>query len=131
METIDDDMVSLLKRRVYDMAGIMRNMKVYLNGERLEIKNLKQYFDLYLNSAAAEAASTSGGAAQTKPTMIYENIGERWEIAFAVSVGSFQQVSFANSIATTKGGTHVTLIADQIAKKQNGTRNTSRFEHIS
>jgi DNA topoisomerase-2 len=116
MDAIDDDTVSLLKRRVYDMAGIVRDVKVYLNGERLKIKNFKQYVDLYLNSAAAEAASTSGGAAQTKPTMIYENIGKRWEIAFAVSEGSFQQVSFANSIATTKGGTHVTLIADQIAK---------------
>jgi DNA topoisomerase-2 len=116
MDAIDDDTVSLLKRRVYDMAGIVRDVKVYLNGERIKIKNFKQYVDLYLNSAAAEAASTSGGAAQTKPTMIYENIGKRWEIAFAVSEGSFQQVSFANSIATTKGGTHVTLIADQIAK---------------
>jgi DNA topoisomerase-2 len=71
---------------------------------------------MYLSSAAAEAAASSGGAAQEKPTVIYEQIGPRWEVAFAVSEGSFQQVSFANSIATTKGGTHVNLIADQIAK---------------
>jgi DNA topoisomerase II len=71
---------------------------------------------MYLSSAAADAASSSGGAAQTKSTMIYEAIGKRWEVAFAVSDGSFQQVSFANSIATTKGGTHVAHIADQLAK---------------
>ncbi|KAH0838728.1 DNA topoisomerase II [Lanmaoa asiatica] len=116
MERIDEDTLSLLKRRVYDMAGTVRDVKVYLNDERLKIKNFKQYVEMYLESAAAEAAATSGGAAQAKPTMIYEQISPRWEVAFAVSEGTFQQVSFANSIATTKGGSHVMLMADQIAK---------------
>ncbi|KAF9242373.1 DNA topoisomerase [Melanogaster broomeanus] len=116
MERIDEDTVSLLKKRVYDMAGTVRDVKVYLNDERLKIKNFKQYVDMYLDSAAADAAATSGGAAQVKTMMIYEQISPRWEVAFAVSEGAFQQVSFANSIATTKGGTHVTLIADQVAK---------------
>ena len=40
-----------------------------------------------------------------------------WEIGFAVSDGSFQQVSFVNSIATTSGGSHVNYIADQICEK--------------
>lgn len=116
MERIDEDTLSLLKRRVYDMAGTVKDVKVYLNDERLKIKNFKQYVEMYLESAAAEAAATSGGAAQVKPTMIYEQIGPRWEVAFSVSEGTFQQVSFANSIATIKGGSHVTLMADQIAK---------------
>lgn len=116
MERIDEDTLSLLKRRVYDLAGTIKDVKVYLNDERLKIKNFKQYVDMYLESAAADAAATSGGAAQAKPTMIYEQISPRWEVAFAVSEGTFQQVSFANSIATTKGGTHVMLMADQIAK---------------
>ncbi|KAG1725573.1 DNA topoisomerase [Suillus paluster] len=116
MQTIDDDTLSLLKRRVYDLAGTVKDVKVFLNDERLKIKNFKQYVEMYLNSAAAGASETSGGAAQVKPTMIYEQIGPRWEVAFAVSDGSFQQVSFANSIATTKGGTHVNHMADQIAK---------------
>jgi DNA topoisomerase II len=30
--------------------------------------------------------------------------------------GQFAQVSFVNSIATSKGGTHVNLVADQIVK---------------
>ena len=116
MERIDEDTLSLLKRRVYDMAGTVRDVKVFLNDERLKIKNFKQYVEMYLESAAADAAATSGGAAQVKPTMIYEQIGPRWEVAFAVSEGTFQQVSFANSIATTKGGSHVMHMADQIAK---------------
>ncbi|EPQ61209.1 type II DNA topoisomerase [Gloeophyllum trabeum ATCC 11539] len=116
MDAIDDDTVSLLKRRVFDIAGTVRDVKVSLNGERLKVKNFKQYVEMYLNSAAATAEETSGGAAQAKPTIIYEQIGPRWEVIFSLSDGAFQQVSFANSIATIKGGTHVNYIADQIAK---------------
>jgi DNA topoisomerase-2 len=116
MDAIDEDTVALLKKRVYDMAGTVKNVKVYLNDERLKIKTFKQYVEMYLDSSAAEASETAGGAAQPKQTAIFEQIGERWEVAVAVSEGSFQQVSFANSIATTKGGTHVAFIADQIAK---------------
>ncbi|PCH33085.1 type II DNA topoisomerase [Wolfiporia cocos MD-104 SS10] len=117
MDSIDEDTVALLKKRVHDLAGTVKDVKVYLNDERLKIKNFKQYVELYLNSAAEAAADASGGAVPAKPTMIYEQIGPRWEVAFAVSEGTFQHVSFANSISTSKGGTHVALIADQIAKK--------------
>lgn len=116
MDKIDDDTVALLKRRVYDMAGVTKDVKVFLNDERLKVKGFKSYVEMYLSSAAAQAAEDSGGAAQAKPTVIYEQIGKRWEVAFALSEGSFQQVSFANAIATTKGGTHVNAIADQLAK---------------
>ena len=116
MDSIDEDTVALLKKRVHDLAGTVRDIKVFLNDERIKIKGFKQYVDLYLSSAAEQAAESSGGAAQAKPTMIYEAIGARWEVAFAVSDGTFQQVSFANSISTIKGGTHVALIAEQIAK---------------
>ncbi|EIW65215.1 type II DNA topoisomerase [Trametes versicolor FP-101664 SS1] len=116
MDSIDEDTVSLLKKRVHDLAGTTKDVKVFLNDERLKIKNFKQYVELFINSAAQEAADVSGGAAQVKPSIIYEPIGTRWEVAFAVSDGSFQQVSFANSISTSKGGTHVNYMADQIAK---------------
>lgn len=116
MDVIDEDTAGLLQKRVYDMAGTVKDVKVFLNDERLKIKNFKQYVEMYLNSALAEASNTSGGAAQVKPSIVYEQLGPRWEVAFAVSEGAFQQVSFANSIATTKGGTHVAYISDQIAK---------------
>lgn len=116
MNVIDEDTVALLMKRVYDMAGTVKDIKVFLNDDRIKIKNFKQYVDLYLSSAAAEAAEASGGAAQTTPSIVYERVNDRWEIAFAVSDGTPQQISFANSIATIKGGTHVLLIQDQIAK---------------
>jgi DNA topoisomerase-2 len=117
MESIDDDTLALLHRRVYDMAGTVKDIKVFLNGKRVPVKSFKSYVDLYIESAAQAAAEASGGAAQTKPTVVYEKINDRWEVAFAVSEsGSFQHVAFANSIATIKGGNHVNVIADQIVK---------------
>jgi DNA topoisomerase II len=127
METIDDDTLALLQRRVYDMAGTMKttnidgkkhgkDVKVWLNNERISIKSFKQYVEMYVSSAA-DAASEQTGAAATKPTIVHERINDRWEVAFTISeTGTFQQVSFANSIATIKGGTHVNLVAEQIAK---------------
>ncbi len=116
MDGIDEDTAGLLRKRVYDIAGTVKDVKVYLNDERLKIKNFKQYVDMYVESAQAEAAENSGGAAQPKTQVLWERLSDRWEIAFAVSDGTFQQVSFANSIATIKGGTHVLYVADQLSK---------------
>ncbi|KAG2023227.1 DNA topoisomerase II [Coprinopsis cinerea AmutBmut pab1-1] len=117
MNSIDEDTVSLLKRRVFDMAGTVKDVKVFLNDERLKIKNFKQYVEMYVSSVQEAAAEKSGGAAQPKQTVIHEQISDRWEIAYTLSTeGTFQHVSFANSIATSKGGTHVNYIADQISK---------------
>ncbi|KAG8724984.1 DNA topoisomerase 2 [Ceratobasidium sp. 395] len=111
MDGIDEDTAALLRRRVYDMAGTVKNVKVFLNGERIKVKNFKQYVELYVNSARGD-----GEEAGPKPTIIFEEISPRWEVAFTLSEGSFQHISFANSIATTKGGTHVNMIAEQISK---------------
>jgi DNA topoisomerase-2 len=111
MNSIDDDTLGLLNKRVYDLAGTVKDVKVYLNDDRIKVQNFKQYVEMYLSSAAAEAADNGGGAAQVKQSVIYERIGPRWEVAFAISEGSFQQV-----IATTKGGTHVNYVANQITK---------------
>jgi DNA topoisomerase II len=64
MDSIDDDTAGLLRKRVYDMAGTVKDVKVFLNDERLKVKNFKSYVELYLNSVSAEAAERSGGAAQ-------------------------------------------------------------------
>ncbi|CAG7852196.1 SubName: Full=Related to DNA topoisomerase II {ECO:0000313/EMBL:CCA67664.1} [Serendipita indica DSM 11827] len=93
-----------------------KDVRVYLNNEPIGIKSFKQYVEMYVSSAADNAAEQSG-AASVKQTVVHERINDRWEVAFTISdSGTFQQVSFANSIATIKGGTHVATVADQIAK---------------
>ncbi|RUP45793.1 hypothetical protein BC936DRAFT_147722, partial [Jimgerdemannia flammicorona] len=163
METIDDDLEALLKKRVYDLAGCVKNIKVFLNDERIKIKNFKQYVEMYLKGTYGGGPTTNGPAKSRKkkkeelhgeeavevkvenegnddaanieadeidndgggngdgaedredideraeetgsktmppatptpgpkPTIVHEIVNERWEVAFIVSEGQFQQV---------------------------------------
>lgn len=129
MTEFDDDTVALFQKRVYDMAGVTKGIKVFLNDKRIAVKNFKAYVEMYTNGIievadigkskpkAIQLAADLVGAPEAgaqKSTIIYEQFNERWEVAFAISDSEFQQVSFCNSIATTKGGAHVNYITDQI-----------------
>jgi len=118
------DMEALISKRVYDMAGTLRNVKVWLNDERLKLSGFKKYVEMYtsgINEAQKGSknveAPGSPGSGPPKAPIIYEECGKRWEIAFTPSDGQFQQVSFCNSIATTKGGTHVEHVVKQVVDK--------------
>ncbi|KAI0391663.1 DNA topoisomerase [Xylariaceae sp. FL0594] len=135
MDGIDDDLESLLYRRVYDMAGVLKNVKVYLNDIQIKLTWAK-YCEMYAKSIARERAAEEG--VEPDATVILEDSKghPRWQVAFAVSDGTFQQISFVNSIATTSGGPHVNHIADQICdsllktltKKKKG--HTLKANHI-
>lgn len=115
MDGMDEDFEALVKRRVYDMAGTASGIKVWLNGTRVKINKFKQYMEMYTKAIKTENIADNGTAPEQ--VILTDNPHERWEIGFAVSDGSFQQVSFVNSIATTHGGTHVNYVADQIIDK--------------
>ncbi|GIL81030.1 hypothetical protein Vretifemale_10164 [Volvox reticuliferus] len=105
MTELDEDVVSVLRRRVYDMSGVLgKGVKVFFNGERLSIKSFQEYVDLYL------------GPKENGIPRFCERINERWEVCISLTDGSFQQVSFVNAIATQKGGTHVDYLVNQIVK---------------
>ena len=115
MTGMDDDFEALVKRRVYDIAGTCK-VKVKLNGTSIttKVKNFKQYMELFTKAIKKERGEE---AANDNSEIVTDKPDDRWEIGFAVSDGSFQQVSFVNSISTTSGGTHVNYIADQICAK--------------
>lgn len=107
MDSLDEDTVALLSKRAYDIAGSMANRKgkklvVTLNGNKIPVKKFENYLALYRGIEAPTA---------------YEMVDIRWEVGVSVSDGTFQQVSFVNSINTSKGGEHVNYIADQVAKR--------------
>ncbi|KAF8097776.1 hypothetical protein N665_0281s0039 [Sinapis alba] len=107
MTHLEDDVVALMSKRVFDIAGCLgKTVKVELNGKLIPIKSFTDYVDLYL--AAANKSRT-----EPLPRMV-EKVNDRWEVCVSISEGQFQQVSFVNSIATIKGGTHVDYVTSQI-----------------
>ena len=100
---LTEDMMNLLKRRVYDIGAVTdKNIKVKYNSQLVPVKNFIQYIDLYIGFS----------------TKVYETNGERWEYALALSpTHEFIQISFVNGIHTSKGGKHVEYILGQITRK--------------
>jgi len=100
------DIISLLKKRVYDVAAITdKSLKVKYNSNVIPVKNFQQYIDLYI-----------GGKDDSKRA--YEEGGPRWEYAVALSPShEFVQISFVNGIHTAKGGKHCEYILGQITRK--------------
>ncbi|KAJ3202300.1 DNA topoisomerase 2, partial [Dinochytrium kinnereticum] len=131
MTELDNDIDALFRKRAYDLAGCVPGIKVFLDDNRIKVKSFKEYVDLYVPTP------TSPG--DKKPSVVYERVGERWEVAFTPSPeGLFQQVSFVNSICTSRGGTHVNHVADQIvsqlveaAKKKDKKGTMSIKPHIA
>ncbi|XP_077595631.1 DNA topoisomerase 2-alpha [Stigmatopora nigra] len=109
MSILDKDTVALMTRRAYDIAGCAKGVRVFFNSKRLPVKDFQSYVDLYVADNVTETGN--------KLTVLHEVVNARWEVCLAVSEKGFQQVSFVNSIATTKGGRHVDYVADQVVGK--------------
>ncbi|XP_040856696.1 DNA topoisomerase 2-alpha isoform X2 [Ochotona curzoniae] len=109
MQSLDKDIVALMVRRAYDIAGSTKDVKVFLNGNRLPIKGFRSYVDMYLKDKVDETGNPL--------KVIHEQVNHRWEVCLTMSEKGFQQISFVNSIATSKGGRHVDYVADQIVTK--------------
>ncbi|KJH51305.1 DNA gyrase/topoisomerase IV, A subunit [Dictyocaulus viviparus] len=109
MTELDDDIIGLMCRRAFDVAGSIKGVKVFLNGKILPVQGFKQYVDQYTK----DVTGPTGEPAK----VVFESVNDRWEVALTVSEKGFQQVSFVNSIATTKGGRHVDYVADQMVSK--------------
>ena len=107
MKEFDDDIVALMRKRVYDLAGVISpTVKVYLNEKQIHIRGFSKYVDMYFPKNSEH------------PKIIEKQSEDsRWEVIVSISDGQFQQVSFVNSICTSRGGTHVNYITEQITDK--------------
>ena len=102
VDCLSDDMVSLFRKRAYDIAGTTAGLKVFLDGKRISFsaKNpFKDYCEMYTKGLMLDSGAPVS-VLYDKPDN--KEAKGRWEVGFAVSCEGFQNVSFANSIATTK-----------------------------
>lgn len=102
MEKLDDDTKALLSRRVFDISATT-NVKVTLNDKKVPVSQ-KDGFKSYVKLFVGDKKFIYGET-------------ERWKVAVTLSDGSPQQVSFVNSICTTRGGKHVEHISSLVVKE--------------
>ena len=107
VERLSPNMFNLMKKRVYDISAVTdKSVKVTFNKEPVPAKNFEQYVSLYIGDKSADSPR------------VYENGNERWEYVVCLSPQEeFSQISFVNGIYTSKGGTHVQYILNQIVRK--------------
>jgi DNA topoisomerase-2 len=113
MESLDSDILSLLRKRVYDIAGTTPDsLKVFLNGKPLAVPNFKKYTTLYIGDP--DSPSLDGEPPRPR---VYAALDRRWEVCVSLSnTDQFAQVSFVNNIATARGGSHVSYMSDLVSK---------------
>lgn len=104
--TIDDQDYAVMCRRVVDAAGCAAGqLKVFLNGIDVSKDSFEEYVDLYRKGDEGPSS------------MRYTNIGSRCSIGVGLSQSnSFSSVSFVNGMATSRGGTHVNALVNQVTK---------------
>ena len=102
LENISLDMISIMKRRAYDMAICADKANIYFNGSKIICKNFENYMDYYIGTDSIKALDKTN----------------RWEIGVALNnTETFESISFVNGINTSNGGKHVDYVVNQIAKK--------------
>ena len=130
LKELTDDMVSLMEKRVIDVAGVSGKIKVYLNGTKLDINNFKKYISFYdipqlptefINDDQQDddnlQITENSESKKDNDRIMYEEYG-RWRIGIIYTPDNgFEQISFVNGICTYHGGSHVDYIVNNIVKK--------------
>lgn len=107
-----------MKKRVYDIAACNTHLRVFWNGDPVNIHHFRDYVGLYTDSNSEVKEGDDTIAYET----VYDaNNVKRWEVAVLHSpTGEFNAISFVNSVYTPGGGTHVSYILDKVVKTVQG-----------
>ena len=84
-----------MMKKVVDAAACNINVKFYINGDRILIKDFEDYVALYADDYVVDSTPD-------------------WKVGISAADG-FEQISFVNSVETYQGGTHVMYATMQIA----------------
>lgn len=117
MTNLDDDTMAALERRVHDLAAVTGpKVTVTLNGERIEVRDLGRYADMFLGPRLPDDAST---------VRVHDASNPRWEVVVGLrptaegggAAAAPSSVSFVNGITTHKGGRHVEHVLGSVVRK--------------
>jgi DNA topoisomerase-2 len=97
LTNIDEDHLKMIEKRIYDIAACNTGLKIYFNGNLININSFEDYIKLYTEEYFYEFKKD-----------------KTWSLGIALSQNGFQQVSFANTTETYDGGTHVDYVMNQI-----------------
>lgn len=134
-EYLIDSAIKLFERRAYDMAATLPLVQLSFNDQVIPINNFADYARMYatkpvvdsvpeIKSIDAQLGNTDTLSSGSLPVsnitadeipIMYLKVNPRWEVAVTRSAGSFDSVSFVNNVWTSKGGTHVDLVTDQVS----------------
>ena len=116
---ISEDMVALMRRRVFDVAGCTpASVKVYLNNRVLKVRDFKHYISTVLNPHSKCYFYTVGGD---------EKNDTAWTLGVTHSpTQTFQQMSWVNGIFTAKGGKHVDYVVMRLVRNLTDMLNKKR-----
>ncbi|KAG7397046.1 hypothetical protein PHYBOEH_001324 [Phytophthora boehmeriae] len=124
MEKLTASMTRVLKKRVFDVAGCLSDVKVTLNGKEVPISGFESYIKAFCHSTttikAAEprkGVTDNGAEVSAGQDHIYSRVNKRWEIGVLPSDVGFVQVSFVNGMSALRGGSHVGYVGDQICRR--------------
>jgi DNA topoisomerase II len=100
-----------MERRVWDAAGMLpASVQVTLNGRLVPVSGFQEYCALFPPSREA-----------TTVPLAFAKCGSHWEVGVALaSEGAGrggEHVSFVNGVSTPDGGSHVSVVMDEVARR--------------
>lgn len=97
-----NDTKTMIEKRIYDSSAVSpKTVSVYLNSVKINIKDFKDYMDLYLKDSKK---------------VCY--LCDKWEVGFALNpYEESTQISFVNGICSEDGGTHVNHVLEPVINK--------------
>lgn len=105
----DDDTVKLMRKRVIDLAACTpKDVSVWYNDVKVEVRDFEQYVNLYIGS-------------RSECKRLHSKVNDDWEVIVTTSPdGNFEHVSMVNGILTFRGGKHVdhasTTLSNRVQK---------------
>lgn len=105
LKELTADILALFKKRAYDVA-MNTSAKVYYNDELIVANNFSKYIDLYFPEGSEHAKVLDIAEENWKVCVIYDPTDKL----------EHQNISFVNGICTSRGGTHVDYVSNQILK---------------